>query len=88
MFDQSPLGINHWLGFRFRCMLGKHIFQHLGKGVKIFPHVSFIYGYNLTIEDNCTIQRNVILDDSAALTLPAGTSVPAFATFGGDTPSA
>ena len=22
MFDRSPLGLNHWLGFKFRCMLG------------------------------------------------------------------
>jgi hypothetical protein len=33
MFDRSPLGLNHWLGFRFRCMLGRHIFRHLGKHV-------------------------------------------------------
>ena len=30
MFDRSPLGLNHWLGLRFRCMLGRHIFEHLG----------------------------------------------------------
>jgi hypothetical protein len=23
MFDRSPLGLNVWLGFRFRCMLGR-----------------------------------------------------------------
>src|ERR1035441_9712653 len=32
MFDRSPLGLNHWLGLRFRCMLGRHIFEHLGSG--------------------------------------------------------
>jgi hypothetical protein len=31
MFDRSPLGLNHWLGFRFRKMLAKHIFKHVGK---------------------------------------------------------
>ncbi len=36
MFDRSPFGLNHWLGFRFRCMLGRHIFKHLGKHVKSF----------------------------------------------------
>ncbi len=30
MFDRSPLGLNHWLGFKFRCMLAKHIFKHMG----------------------------------------------------------
>jgi acetyltransferase-like isoleucine patch superfamily enzyme len=79
MFDKSPLGLNHWLGFRFRCMLGKHIFKHLGKGVKIFHNVEFTYGYNLTIEDNCTIHKNVMLDDRGEIILHEGTSVSDYA---------
>jgi acetyltransferase-like isoleucine patch superfamily enzyme len=79
MFDRSPLGLNHWLGFRFRCMLGKHIFKHLGKGVKIFHNVEFTYGYNLTIEDNCTIHKNVLLDDRGELILHEGSSVSDYA---------
>ncbi len=79
MFDRSPVGLNHWLGFRFRCMLGKHIFKHLGKGVKIFHNVEFTYGYNLTIEDNCTIHRNVMLDDRGGIILHEGSSVSDFA---------
>jgi acetyltransferase-like isoleucine patch superfamily enzyme len=79
MFDRSPLGLNHWLGFRFRCMLGRHIFRHLGKGVKIFHNVEFTYGYNLTIEDNCTIHKNVLLDDRGEIILHEGTSVSDYA---------
>jgi acetyltransferase-like isoleucine patch superfamily enzyme len=79
MFDRSPLGLNHWLGFRFRCMLGRHIFKHLGKGVKIFHNVEFTYGYNLTIEDNCTIHKNVMLDDRGEIILHEGTSVSDYA---------
>ena len=79
MFDRSPVGLNHWLGFRFRCMLGKHIFRHLGKGVKIFHNVEFTYGYNLTIEDNCTIHKNVMLDDRGGIILRTGSSVSDFA---------
>jgi acetyltransferase-like isoleucine patch superfamily enzyme len=79
MFDRSPLGLNHWLGFRFRCMLGRHIFRHLGKGVKIFHNVEFTYGYNLTIEDGCTIHKNVLLDDRGEIILHAGTSVSDYA---------
>ena len=79
MFDRSPLGLNHWLGFHFRCMLGRHIFRHLGKGVKIFHNVEFTFGYNLTIEDSCTVHRNAFLDDRAELTLSEGTSVADFA---------
>ena len=33
MFDHSPVALNHWLGFRFRAMLGKHIFKKIGKNV-------------------------------------------------------
>jgi acetyltransferase-like isoleucine patch superfamily enzyme len=79
MFDRSPLGLNHWLGFKFRCMLGKHIFKHMGKGVKIFHNVEFTFGYNLTIEDNCTIHKNVMLDDRGEIILHEGTSVSDYA---------
>ncbi|WP_158945790.1 acyltransferase [Granulicella sp. S190] len=79
MFDRSPLGLNHWLGFRFRCMLGRHIFRHLGKHVKIFHNVEFTYGYNLTIEDSCTIHKNVLLDDRGEIILHEGTSISDYA---------
>lgn len=79
MFDRSPAGLNHWLGFRFRCMLGRHIFKYLGKGVKIFHNVEFSFGYNLTIEDNCTIHKNVLLDDRGGIILHEGTSVSDYA---------
>lgn len=79
MFDRSPVGLNHWLGFRFRCMLGRHIFRHLGAGVKIFHNVEFTYGYNLTIEDGCTIHKNVLLDDRGEIILHRGTSVSDYA---------
>ncbi|WP_213803858.1 acyltransferase [Granulicella sp. dw_53] len=79
MFDRSPAGLNHWLGFRFRCMLGRHIFRHLGKGVKIFHNVEFTYGYNLTIGDNCTVHKNVLLDDRGEIILHDGTSIADYA---------
>jgi hypothetical protein len=82
MFDRSPLGLNLWLGFRFRCMLGRHIFKKLGSGVTIYPDVKFEYGYALTIEDNCTIGRGAVLEDAGGeLVLPQGTNVAAGATY-------
>jgi hypothetical protein len=82
MFDRSPLGLNLWLGFRFRCMLGQHLFKKLGKGVKIYPDVKFALGHNLTIEDNCTIGRGAVLNDAGGeLVIPQGTNVAAGATF-------
>ena len=82
MFDRSPLGLNLWLGARFRCMLGGHIFRSIGKGVKIHPDVRFTYGYNLTNEDNCRIRRGAVLDDGdGELLVPEGTIVEAGRTF-------
>jgi hypothetical protein len=75
-FDRSPLGLNHWLGVRLRCMLGGHIFQHIGKSVKLHIDVQLTFGYNITIEDNCRIRRGAQLDDSnGPLVLPEGTVV-------------
>jgi hypothetical protein len=75
MFDRSPLGLNLWLGLKFRCMLGHHIFARLGKGVKIYRNVDFTYGYNLTIEDDCVIHRGAYLDDRQEIFLTAGSHV-------------
>lgn len=79
LFDQSPVSYNHWLGFRFRAMLGKHIFKKIGKNVKIFHGVEFSYGYNLTIEDDCTIHKYVMLDDRGEIIIKKGTSISDFA---------
>ncbi|RRA47577.1 acyltransferase [Acidipila sp. EB88] len=79
MFDRSPIAINQWLGLRFRAMLGKHIFKHLGKNVKLFHGIEFSFGYNLTIEDDCVIHRYVILDDRGEIVIKKGTSISDFA---------
>jgi acetyltransferase-like isoleucine patch superfamily enzyme len=79
MFDHSPVAYNHWLGFRFRAMLGKHIFKSIGKNVKIFHGVEFSYGYNLTIEDDCVIHKYVMLDDRGEIVIKKGTSISDYA---------
>ena len=79
MFDRSSLGLNHWLGFKLRCMLGRHIFKSMGKNIKIFPNVEFSYGYNLVIEDNCTIHKNVLLDDRGGIIVREGSSISDYA---------
>ncbi len=79
MFDRSPLGLNHWLGFRVRYMLAKHIFKYLGKNVKIFHGVEVSYGYNLTVEDNCTIHKYVLLDDRGEIIVHEGSSISDYA---------
>jgi len=58
MFDRSPIGTNHWLGVRFRAMLGRHIFSRIGAGVKIFHGVELTFGYNLAIEEGAVIRQH------------------------------
>jgi hypothetical protein len=77
MFDRSPVGLNLWLGFRFRAMLARHIFEHIGKNVILYPGIDLSFGYNLTVEDDCIINANVTLNDREPLRIDRGTSVPA-----------
>jgi acetyltransferase-like isoleucine patch superfamily enzyme len=69
MFDRSPVGLNHWLGLRFRCMLGRHIFLRMGSGVRIYHGVDLTYGYNLSIGDGVTIHQRALLSDRGGLTI-------------------
>jgi len=79
MYDRSPLALNHWLGFRMRAMLAKHVFKHCGQNVKIFHGVEVTFGYNLTVENNCTIHKYVLLDDRGELIIHEGSSVSDYA---------
>ncbi len=79
MYDRSPLGLNHALGYRVRAMLAKHVFKHCGNNIKIFHGVEVSFGYNLTVEDNCVIHKYVLLDDRGELILREGTSVSDYA---------
>ncbi len=75
MYDRSPVGLNHWLGYRVRAMLARHVFKHCGKNVKIFHGVEVSFGYNLTVEDNCTIHKYVLLDDRGEIIIHEGSSI-------------
>ncbi len=75
MFDRSPVALNHWLGFRLRAMLGRHIFRSIGRNVKIYHGVEFTFGYNLTLEDDVIIHNHVLLDDRGELIVRKGTSI-------------
>jgi acetyltransferase-like isoleucine patch superfamily enzyme len=79
MFDRSPIGLNHWLGVRFRSMLGRHIFEHLGEGVKIYHGVDLTYGYNLSIGDGATIRQGVLLNDRGGISIGKGAVIGSFA---------
>jgi acetyltransferase-like isoleucine patch superfamily enzyme len=79
MFDRSPAGLNHWLGYRLRAMLARHVFKHCGRNVKIFHGVEVSFGYNLTVEDDCTIHKYVLLDDRGEIVIHAGSSISDYA---------
>jgi acetyltransferase-like isoleucine patch superfamily enzyme len=79
MFDRSPIGLNHWLGIRFRCMLGRHLFAKMGKGVQIGHGVELTYGYNLTIEDGVVVRSRAMLDDRAEIRLGSGAVIGNYA---------
>jgi acetyltransferase-like isoleucine patch superfamily enzyme len=78
MFDRSPIGLNHWLGLRFRCMLARHIFDHLGTGVKIYHGVELTYGYNLSIGDGVTIRQGALLNDRGGISIGKGAVIGSF----------
>ncbi|MDR3751710.1 MAG: acyltransferase [Terracidiphilus sp.] len=79
MFDRSPLGLNLWLGLRFRAMLGRHIFAHLGTGVKIHQGVDITYGYNLSIGDGVSIRQRVLLNDRGGIQIGSNAVIGSFA---------
>jgi acetyltransferase-like isoleucine patch superfamily enzyme len=78
MFDRSPIGLNHWLGLRFRCMLGRHIFDNLGAGVKIYHGVELTFGYNLSISDGVTIRQGALLNDRGGISIGKGAAIGSF----------
>ena len=79
MYDRSPLGLNHWVGYRMRYMIARHVLKHLGANVKLFHGIEISFGYNLSIEDNCVIHKYVLLDDRGELIIREGSSVSDYA---------
>jgi acetyltransferase-like isoleucine patch superfamily enzyme len=79
MFDRSPLGLNHWLGIRFRRMLGRHIFEDMGSCVRIHHGVDLTYGYNLRIGDNVVIRQRALINDRGGVTIGKGAVIGSFA---------
>ena len=79
MFDRSPIGLNHWLGLRFRCMLGRHMFRSMGTGVSIYHGVDLTYGYNLLIGDGAVIRQGALLNDRGGITIGKNAVIGSFA---------
>lgn len=78
-FDKLPISRNTLFAFQFRRLLGRFMFKHLGENVKLFHNIEFTYGYNLTIEDNVVIHREVMLDDRGSIHIKKNASISDFA---------
>ncbi|HZI64990.1 MAG TPA: acyltransferase [Thermoanaerobaculia bacterium] len=79
MFDHSPVGRNVRLGTRMRAMLAPRVFRKCGKGIRIFHDVEFSFGYNLSVGDDVTIHRNVLIDDRGEVVIGNEASISDYA---------
>ncbi|HET9795594.1 MAG TPA: acyltransferase [Thermoanaerobaculia bacterium] len=79
MFDHSPIGRNVLLGTRMRAMLAKRVFRRCGRNVRIFHDCEFSFGYNLTVGDDVTIHRHVLIDDRGEVVIGNNVSISDFA---------
>lgn len=79
MFDHSPVGRNVLLGTRVRAMLAVRVFRRCGKNVRIFHDCEFSFGYNLSVGDDVTIHRNVLIDDRGEVVIGNNVSISDFA---------
>jgi acetyltransferase-like isoleucine patch superfamily enzyme len=75
MFDHSPVGRNVRLGAQMRAMLAPRVFRKCGRAIRIFHGVEFSFGYNLSVGDNVTIHRNVLIDDRGEVVLGNDVSI-------------
>jgi acetyltransferase-like isoleucine patch superfamily enzyme len=79
MFDRSTLGENVHLGVKFRRLLARHIFRRCGRNFKAMPFVTFSFGYNMEVGDDCVVHRYVLLDDRGGITMGNKVSIADFA---------
>ena len=69
MFDRSPIGLNHWLGLRFRCMLGRHLFATDGIGGADLSRRRSDLRLQPDHRDGVTIRQRALLDDRGGITI-------------------
>jgi acetyltransferase-like isoleucine patch superfamily enzyme len=79
MFDHSPVGRNVLLGTRVRAMLAARVFRRCGRNVRIFHDCEFSFAYNLTVGDDVTIHRHVLIDDRGEVVIGNNVSISDFA---------
>lgn len=81
MFDRTPAAMIQPLAIPLRRMLAKRIFKHCGDGVIFHHNVLFSKGSNISIGEHSLINRYVMLDDRAELTIGSFVMVAAGVTI-------
>jgi acetyltransferase-like isoleucine patch superfamily enzyme len=81
MFDKTPASMVQSLAIPVRRILAKRIFRHCGDGVIFHHNVLFSKGSNISVGDHSLINRYVMLDDRAELTIGSFVMVAAGVTI-------
>ncbi len=81
MFDKTPASMVQSFAIPLRRILAKKIFRHCGEGVIFHHNVLFSKGSNVSVGDHSLINRYVMLDDRAELTIGAFVMVAAGVTI-------
>jgi len=81
MFDRTPASMIQSFAIPLRRMLAKRFFKHCGDGVIFHHNVLFSKGSNISIGNHSLINRYVMLDDRADLTIGSYVMVAAGVTI-------
>lgn len=81
MFDRTPASMVQSFAIPVRQMLAKKIFRHCGKDVTFHHNILFSKGSNISVGDNSLINRYVMLDDRAEISIGSFVMVAAGATI-------
>lgn len=81
MFDKTPASMIQSLAIPVRRILAKRIFRFCGDGVIFHHNVLFSRGSNISVGDHSLINRYVMLDDRADLTIGSFVMVAAGVTI-------
>jgi acetyltransferase-like isoleucine patch superfamily enzyme len=81
MFDRTPASMVQSFAIPLRRILAQKLFRHCGDGVIFHHNVLFSKGSNISIGDHSLINRYVMLDDRADLTIGSFVMVSAGVTI-------
>ncbi|MEN8040408.1 MAG: acyltransferase [Actinomycetota bacterium] len=81
MFDRTPASMVQSFAIPLRRILAQKIFKHCGEGVIFHHNVLFSKGSNISIGDYSLINRYVMLDDRADLSIGSFVMVAAGVTI-------